>query len=448
GRRFGLGWPAALAVAVIWAVSPFTAESVFVVACRHELLLMIPWLALILVWPRAGTSWTATRLVAAGVAVLLAAAAKETWVVTPALVAALELERSRSWRSAVMPTVISTIAVVVYVGLYFAVVHSSKSYLALGAHVLAKLPNQLAAFFFLDELMVDRFTFDWTGGLATAAVVAIVASGVRWRVPGVLVATGLLIAPNIPTLAIPYMPQRYLTIPFAGFVLLVVLWGTELVRRMPRIGRVVRAVGYGAATIFIGVGVVVVRADLEDYRFVASAHRRLINEAAQVSPLLHAVGPVVVVRDEQTSPLHEVAASTAGQPKLFFVRAEDPYGLIDAAALFEWVRGEDGVFFEHVPDALAGVPGSVLIHQRGGFHGRGRCEDAAGEAIRWRDSGRGVRIVRKVDSETRNAGSSLWLDPRWSPGSESTGMAYLDRARSTESMVGGRPPDPTERSPS
>ncbi|MEE4272426.1 MAG: hypothetical protein V2I67_12175, partial [Thermoanaerobaculales bacterium] len=39
GRRFGLGWPAALAVAVIWAVSPFTAESVFVVACRHELLL-------------------------------------------------------------------------------------------------------------------------------------------------------------------------------------------------------------------------------------------------------------------------------------------------------------------------------------------------------------------------------------------------------------------------
>lgn len=400
GRRLGLEWPAAFAIAAIWVTSPFTAESVFVVACRHELLLLAPWLVLVVVWPRADESWTGGRLATAGLCIVFAAAAKETWVVTPALVAALELERSRSWRSTIVPTVVSAIAVMIYLALYFAIFHSPKSYMELGTHVIAKLPNQLAAFFYLQEPMVDRFSITWAGGLAVCAVVAIVVSCVSWRVPGSLVAACLLLAPNLPTLAIPFMPQRYLTIPYAGFVLLVALWSSELPRRTPGLGRVVRTAGGFIAVLFVVVGGALVRGDIEDYRFMAAAHGRLLNETAEVVDVIDAGEPVIVVRDEQVSPLHELAAAPAGLPKLFFIRAEDPYGLIDAAALFEWVRAEDGVFVEHDRELPAGVPGRVVVHRRGAFLDGGLCEDIAAEATRWRASGRSVRIIRRFDTGT------------------------------------------------
>ena len=89
GRRLGLGWLAALAVGMVWVTSPFTDESAFVVAYRFEPLLLISWLAMIAVWPRADEVWSGPRLIATVMTVLAVVAAKETWVVTPALVAGL-----------------------------------------------------------------------------------------------------------------------------------------------------------------------------------------------------------------------------------------------------------------------------------------------------------------------------------------------------------------------
>lgn len=398
GRRLDLGWPAAAAVAAVWAASPFTDESVLVVACRHELLLLLPWLLLILIWPRtAEQRWSGRQIAGVALLVLLAAMAKETWVVTPLLVAALELERTGSVRRAVIPTAAVAAAVVAYLAVYLSLFHNAKPYLEPGPHVVAMIPNMLASFLYLEPPMVDGPVLTWKGLLAVAATGAIGIGAVRWRTPGGLVAAALLVAPILPVLAVPYLPQRYLTVSYAGFLLLLALWLGRLAELAAARRRWVQLVG-GALTIaLLAVGAVLVRADLADYRRIAAAHQRLLDEAALVSHVVEAGAPVIVVRDEAVSPLHEVVGSPAGLPKLAFIRNHDPYGLIDTAALFEWVLAAEGTTVEHVasrPSPAGRAQGRLLIHRAGGFVDLGATPDLESEAERWRSSGRGLQVVR------------------------------------------------------
>ena len=95
GRRLGLGPPPRAVVGLLWTASPFTEEPAVSVAIRFEDLLLLAWLACVVVWPRRGEAWGWRRGAATAVAIALAALSKETWVVTPALVAGLELGQRR-----------------------------------------------------------------------------------------------------------------------------------------------------------------------------------------------------------------------------------------------------------------------------------------------------------------------------------------------------------------
>jgi hypothetical protein len=146
-------------------------------------------------------------------------------------------------------------------------------------------------------------------------------------------------------------------------------------------------------------GAATVRADLEDYRRIATAHAVLLEETEQVSASVIEGGPVAVVRDEQTTPLLDVVQSPQGFPKLVFIRNHSPYGLIDTAALFEWVLADEGTRVAHVANwsvACAGVPGVVLVHRDRGFVDLGTTPDVADDIARWGSSGRGVQVVRAV----------------------------------------------------
>ena len=137
GWRLGLGRTAACTVALLWATSPFTDESVYVVAYRFQPLLLLAWLALIVLWPAPDETWSRWRLTAVVLAVFAAAASKETWVVTPGLVFALELDRRRSWwRQALRPAAGVAVAAVAYSVVYFFAFPSGKSYYELGVHAL------------------------------------------------------------------------------------------------------------------------------------------------------------------------------------------------------------------------------------------------------------------------------------------------------------------------
>jgi hypothetical protein len=399
GRRLGLGPVAAAVVGLVWAASPFTDESAFVVAYRFQPLLLAAWLVLVAAWPRRGERWTRPRLGLAILAVIAAAAAKETWVVTPALVAALEVDRRRSIRDA-LPTVAAvTVAAAAYVAAYFVAFPTSKSYYEFGPHVVAKIPQQLAAFLYLDEPMPFALTLSWAGVLAVVVCVALVASAIRWRIRGAWVAIALLVLPTLPTLPVPYMPQRYLAIPYAGFLLLVALWVDTLRRRTPRWNRLTGGLGGLVAVLVTVAGGALVRADLEDYRAMAAAHGRLLDEARQVTDTVTVGQPVLVVRDEASQPLVEILRDPRGLPKLPYTRQDDPYGLVDTAALFEWVLADEGTRVERIDDwatRLDGVSGRVLVHRAGGFDSRGSVADLAGEASRWQEAGRRVRVIRPV----------------------------------------------------
>jgi len=400
GRRLGLGPLATAAVSLVWVTSPFADESAFVVAYRFQPLLLLSWLVLIVVWPRAGESWGKGRVAAATIAVLAAAAAKETWVVTPVLVAALELDRRRTLRQALRPAILVGIAVIIYVIVYFlSFPAGDKSYYEFGSHVVAKIPTQLAAFLYLKEPMPFALELSWPGVLALAAVAAMAAACLRWRVPGTWTALALYLLPTLPTLLVPYMPQRYLAIPYAGFLLLAALWMTAVAERVPRWRWAIRGGTAAVVVMVIVAGATIVRSDLDDYRRMAAAHEVLLLEAVAVSELVAAGAPIAVVRDERAQPLLEILREPIGFAKLPYTRHADPYGLIDTAALFEWVIAEERTRVEPVHDwpmTCAGVEGGVLIHTDDGFVDTGLTADLAAEIQRWQKEGRRVRVVKAV----------------------------------------------------
>ena len=399
GRRCALGWFSSTAVVLIWCTSPFMSESVFVVACRHQNLLFLPWLVLILAWPRARESWSTPSALLALAMVVLAAAAKETWVVTPGLVFALELERKRTWQNALRTAAVSGIGVVAYVAVYVAAFGSGNPYFTPGLHMLARVPAQLAAFFYLNEPMPFEVRMTWQGVVAFTIVAALAAACVKWEMPGTRVALALLILPTLPTLAVPFMPVRYLAIPYAGFLLLIAGWVRCFGERQPRWKTTISVCAGALAAFVVAAGASIVRADLADYRRMADAHQVLLEEAIAVAPVVAAGGPVVVVRDEQSQPLVEILREPEGFAKLSYTRHADPYGLVDAATLFEWVIAEDGTLVEQVPDwaeSCRGVEGVVLVHTEGGFVNQGPTLDVAAAALRWRERGRHTRVIRTV----------------------------------------------------
>lgn len=399
GRRTGAGPLAAAMIALVWITSPFTDESAFLVASRIQSLLIISWLLLVVAWPQTDESWTPARVMVTVAAIIAAAASKETWVVTPGLVAALELDRGRSLRQAAVPVAVVGLLVALYGLWYAATLASPRSYYAFGSHVLAKIPQQLAAFLYLREPVPFEPRLTWEGVVATVSAAAIVILAVRWRRRGVWTALAVLVLPALPTLAVPYMPQRFLSLPYAGFLLLIAVWIGGLQERLPRHRRAIALVA-AAVIAFVSVaGAAIVRADLEDYRAIAAAHSRLLDEARAVDDVVIGGDPVLVVRDERSQPLVEVLRDPHGLPKLPFTRHDDPYGLIDAAALFEWVVADEGTRVERVDDwrlRCAEVPGHVLVHRDGGFERRGAVPDLAIEASRWQAAGRRVRVMRAV----------------------------------------------------
>lgn len=370
--RLGLSGWASGAVATVWALAPFAEEPALSVAIRFENLLLIAWLTLLLAWPREDQRWSRGRVTTVVLATVMAAMSKETWVVTPILVVAAEMAFRRApLRRAIRASLPFCTAAAAYTLVYFLAFPSDKSYFELSVHVLAKVPQEMAAFLALEPLAPAGFTLDARGVLAT---VVIAAAGVlvwRRRNRVGLLGLALLLAPTLPTLLVPFLPTRYTAVPYAGFVLLVVAVAQEAAGRLsPRVAAA-GTVGLAAlAAAILVAGAFVVRADLADFARVSAAHGQLLAEARRVVRSLPLDRPLAIVRVERANPLHDIAVSVVGWPKLFYVRHPDPSGLIDAAALFEWTLGREDIALERIADGekrFAGRPGRIVLHTEQGF---------------------------------------------------------------------------------
>jgi hypothetical protein len=396
--RLGLGPVGSAAVALLWVCSPFAAEPALAVAIRFEDILLITWLGLVLAWPRGKETWSSARYAAVAACTVLAALSKETWVVTPGLMVALELaHRPRDrWRSRRV-VLLAAGAVVVFMTTYFLIFPGTKGYGTPSLTVLWKVPEQMAAFLFLRPPAPVAFSGSWIGAIAILVTVALLVAAVSWRpAPGWLGAA-LLAAPMLPTLLVPFLPLRYMAIPYAGFLLVV---GGAAQGLGARLGPSARRVGSIALAALVGLVLTaqaaVVRAECRDLERIAAWHQRLLDEAAAVTPGLPLGQPVAVVRAEADNPLKDIALAPQGWPKLLYVRAADPYGLIDAAALFDWDLAPRTIGVRDVVRGDTPVPpgsGRILVHRRGGFEWRGETPDLRGAVTAMRGQGMAVKVI-------------------------------------------------------
>jgi hypothetical protein len=371
-RRIGFGFLASWAVALVWACSPFSAEPVYVVGARIDELLTASWLTLVLAWPRRGETWTSGRLAVVTIAVMAAAFTKETWVVTVCLVVVLELaQHAGTLRRALVSALPVAGVTVVYVALHFVFLPGGKGYFTWSLSPLAKIPHEMAAFLYLEPLVPLAFRTSLMGFVGLAVVAAVGFLVWRYdRVPAA-VGVGLLLLPQIPTLLVAYLPSRYTSIPYIGFLLLVAS-GIRLactgLAGIPRRAAMCTSVFLGV--ILTVAGVLTVRADLNDMRRVSDAHARLLDEARAALAQFPLRRPVLVVHQESDNPLRDITTSPLGMPKLLFPRHADPYALIDAGALFDWVLEREGIVVRRFDDGevrFKDSAGAVLAHRAGGF---------------------------------------------------------------------------------
>ena len=397
-RRLDVGRGAGLTVAALWAVSAFTDELAILTAGRIQTLLACAWFLLIAIWPRPDEVWNRTRIALTTLATFAAMTSKETWVVTPALVVLLEVGQRRQGLIRALRTALPFIAaVVVYLFCYFVVFDlGGREYYQWSFAPLAKVPHQLAAFLQMEQLVPISIPFTWRGAVAVAVIVGLAVSCWHSRLRTALPAFGLFFLPTLPTLMVPYLPQRFTAIPFAGFLLVLSIWVAHQLRVVPWR----RAIQIGVVTVVLLVlaaSSFTVRADLEDYHRVSEAHRRLLGEAEEIAHVFERGVPVVVVRLERDQPLLEIFQSPRGVAKLPYTRHNDPYGLIDTAGLFDWVlAGEDLLVVEvsESPSSWQDTPGMVIVHRSGGFEVvASGVVNLAQRADRWREHGYHPRVI-------------------------------------------------------
>lgn len=396
-RRCDLGVWSSLLVATVWALSPFVAEPACQVSSRVENVLLICWAGLLALWPRPEERVSTLRALALGGLVLAAAVTKETWVVTPVMVLAASWGLGgRPLRRALRPALVAAVPVVVYALVYALVFSTDRGVYRWSLEVAAKLPHQIAAFCHLEELVPISFPLTAWGVFAVVGVGGLgwwlLSSGVR----PAAVALALLVLPTLPTLFVPYLPTRYTAIPYAGFVLVCALGLRELARRLPEGKRwVLVSASCVVVTLVVVAGLVTVRGDLRDLGRVAALHEQLLNRARPEAARFPIETPVVFVRAERENPLVPIAETPQGLLKLYYVRSADPLGLIDIAALFDWVILEPGVHVRNLPDddPRAEQVAPVLAHRSDGFVWLAPRESAAATLAFFRDQGMPAKLL-------------------------------------------------------
>ncbi|MBI2838199.1 MAG: hypothetical protein HYX75_07800 [Acidobacteria bacterium] len=371
--RFGYR-PAGRALAIaIWLCSPFTLEPAQSVAIRFELILLLCWLGLVLVWPAPARPWRVWRLAVAVLLSLLGALTKESWVILPGFVFSCELWIARrSIASAVRRSLAVSMAPVTYTIAYFHFFPGDKGgYFSAGIEGLLKVPHALAAFLGLTTLRPAGFRLDAPELLAALFVCLLTFLGWRRRSAACGLAVAFLLLPFVPIFPVGFMTTRYTTLPFLGFVLLLYATLSQIdsasTGRVRLAIRVLIAVGASAV---LATGIVQMSKESLDARLYSDAHLRLIQEATAFRAEIPADRAIVVVRLENENPLVRMLRDgPSGFDKMYFQRQYAPYGLADWAALFSYVRDPDGgpIFVDVAPPAAAGREYAVIAHVQDKF---------------------------------------------------------------------------------
>ncbi len=397
-QRLGCGPLLRAGVATVWWCSPFSTEPVFSIVSSIYLLMLACWLGLALLWPGPGERWRPGR---AAVAILLAACTVgllESWVVLPGLAFAFEVAlRGASPGTAARRVAWMLIPVFAYVAAYFS--HPPfkvASYYSVGVAGAAKIPHIWASFLDLTTLRPMQIGFGAPELLGSATLVGVAWIALRRRLRVVLLGFGLFLLPLLPLIPVPFVPIRYTTAPFAGFLMVVVGAGAGLAGDLGGRGATLARLAAGVlAAVYLVAGVFWVESEIADWRRLDGLHRGLLAEAARFAPFMPSAGIVVCANCEHDNPLRLLSQTPLGLPKAYFVRHEDPYGLVDTAALWSWLLYPRGGPMYRYASLASPPPGpfTVVVHADGRFGEAPATGSLRDVVSTWRRRGCYVRLL-------------------------------------------------------
>ena len=235
-RLLGGGWAATLVVP-LWLVCPLVTEVFCVTNQVKQMLLGAGVLGVLCL--RLGDVARWRRVAVAGCAVV-AAAAKEEWVVLPVLVLLQDLVwRGMPWRRAWRQALPWVAAVTVYLGGYGALVafQARGFYEASAATVAGKAVATLASLWHLaDPVPLDFVAYvrghPWSAAIAVALTAAVLVALAVWRSRPGLFAAAVVAARAAPTAVSALQAGRYLLLPWLFALLAVTAAGIEAWRRL------------------------------------------------------------------------------------------------------------------------------------------------------------------------------------------------------------------------
>ncbi len=399
-RRFDFGAAAASGIACLWLCSPYSLKPAQSLCERFQPLLLLVWLGLVLVWPRAGVPWSRARL---GVVVGLSgfsALVKETWVVLPGLVLCFELCLHRvRWQRALRSAAIAAVAVAVYVALYALSPPIAASYYASSPAPAAKVLHGWAVFLGLTPLEPSSTQLGWAEGVAALVIAVLAWAGWRRRCVVTGIGLALYLLPWLPILTVGFLVTRYTYIPLVGFLLVVAAAGRALLAVVPgRWAPVGATMLVAVGALFFGTGLRWLGGDMVDAGRRDEAHRRLLAEARAFGDRLPHDRLILGVRLERESPNRILLDRIEGVPKAYYERTHHPYALIKWAPLFSYVLDPAGGPLYESARVAGDEPFAVVGHRSGGFMLLPPGGDTpAAAAEHWRGRGGFVEALRALE---------------------------------------------------
>lgn len=370
-RTLGMPPLGAGLVVALWLISPLSDDVVFITNQVKQVLLALGIVGVLLL--REGPPGVVHRLGTVGAAVL-AAAAKEEWVVLLALVLAQDaLLLSVPWRRALRRAVPWAVAVSAYLATYWALVRFQAGWFYGGepSGLVAKVIATAGAFLHLlppvpwefGALLADRTLGAALSVMLALAVITFTVVRRDRRALFCLLASAVTALPTLPGAG---QAGRYMLLPWFFF-----LAGCTLVLR--EVGRAVR-MGRLLDAAFVALGVTLlagdalrVRGDCTDWARFASIARTLETEATPLLQHARAGRALVVLRGDDGGPLRRLLESPRGQLKLYFPRPDDPYGVLSLSALLSWQTYREGFVLERVAALPPEQAVAGFVHETGVF---------------------------------------------------------------------------------
>jgi hypothetical protein len=370
--------PAGL-VALTYGVSPLYTEVTLWSAGRTESVLLIFMLGVLILLNGIEEKKQGFRRVIIILFTLLAAGAKETWVLLPFLALGfLWIVKQIPLKKALTSTLSLFLLLGIYL-VYFIGVPILAGKAPPTSYASLDIQNAINKFGYMVYKYVGLGDL-FTGAVWQFVLLVIVLAGLGYwliRRKNWLALYGyiwVLMTIGI-SLPIYYAPARYHYIPLVGFWIMIIAFLEEEITRLVKrfnIKKALVVLVIGAALVFyVAYQAVMMQWEIKDYRLRGSLHKALADMYLQVKDQLPVDEPIVFIDLGKRKAVNELARSVRGYQKLLFVREKAIWQQVFLAPLANFLGDPFSRVMKPIPktelDALMKGNFTTLVFTDRGF---------------------------------------------------------------------------------